>query len=258
MTFLSKRCRRFSRESSAAIVQPQRLVRQAGACRRRLWGLFIIVLLSATGCDAPPQPKAPQQTEREKAEESAEELHAAIWDRLALMPAVARNKLHYQRPISDLTREMELIESFRQQALNRGIHPDFAETVIRGQIESSKRIQERLHAEWTAQSLPEDVPLRDLMRDLRPAIDQTTERLLIALQRLGSVPNEFESAIEQVYARRSTLPPHVPVEAWDMAWAPLREAPRDFLRGAKALSRIPSLKSKPLEHQPLLPEFVPE
>ncbi len=252
------RCRCFSRKSSAAIVQPEQPVRQAGACGPQLWGLLTIALLFVTGCDAPPQPNAPQRTEREKAEESAEELHAAIWDRLALMPAVARNKFHYQRPISDLTREMELIESLRQQALNRGIHPDFAETVIRGQIEASKRIQERLHAEWTAQSPPKDVPLRDLLQELRPAIDQTTERLLIALQRLGSVPNEFESAIEQVYARRSTLPPHVPVEAWDMAWAPLREAPRDFFPGAKALSRIPSLKSKQPENQPLLPEFVPE
>lgn len=197
-------------------------------------------------------------SDRKNADEYAEELHAAIWNRLALMPSVAQSKFHHQRPISDRAREAEIIEQFRQMAMNRGIHPDFAERVMRAQIDAAKVIQTALFEEWKSQPPAEDMQLRDLVRDLRPSIDVTNERILVALQFLGAVPDEMKQSIEKAFLRRSPLPPHVPGEAWDLAWAPLLAAPRDFMPGRAALGHIPSLRSTLPEHQPLLPDFVPE
>ncbi|MDP1798906.1 MAG: gamma subclass chorismate mutase AroQ [Planctomycetaceae bacterium] len=210
------------------------------------------------GCTEAPatQPTAP--SDQAKADDYAVELHTAIWNRLALMPAVAQNKFHHQRPISDRGREAELVDQFRLQAANRGIQPDFAEKVIRAQIEASKLIQTELHAQWQDHPPSEDTLLRDLVQDLRPSIDLATERLLAALQLLGTVPQENTRAIEHAYARRSPLPPHVPEKAWDVAWAPLRDAPKDFVLSREALKRASSFRSALPENQPLLPEFVPE
>lgn len=197
-------------------------------------------------------------SDRSNADEYAEELHAAIWNRLALMPAIAQSKFHHQRPISDRAREAEIIEQFRQMAMNRGIHPDFAERVMRAQIDAAKLIQTALFEEWKSHPPAEDTQLRDLVRDLRPSIDVTNERILVALQLLGAVPDELTQAIEKAYVRRSPLPPHVPGEAWDMAWAPLLTTPRDFMPGRAALGPIATLRSMLPENQPLSPEFVPD
>ncbi len=239
------------------IVRSQSGGRQAPALQLRV--VCATILLLITGCyqTAPPLLKA-SSADRARADEYAEELHAAIWNRLALMPAVAQSKFHQQRPISDRAREAELVEQFRKLAMNRGIHPEFAERVIRAQIDASKRVQTELYEEWKAHPPPEDTHLRDLVQDLRPAIDVTNERMLVALQLLGAVPDELKRAMEHAHARRSPLPPHVSGEAWDVAWGPLLAIPENFMPGREALGPIPTLRSAQPENQPFVPDFAPE
>ncbi len=198
------------------------------------------------------------QSDQSKSSEFATELHAAIWNRLALMPAVAQHKFHQKKPISDRIREADVIQQFRNQAMFRGIHPDFAEAVMRAQIDAARLTQEQLHSEWERDPPPEDAQLRDLVRDLRPSIDETNERMLVALQLLGGVPLECQRALEEAYLRRSPLPPHVPTEAWELAWVPLRSVPPNFMPGRAALGKIPTSRSLLPENQPLLPDFAPE
>lgn len=224
-------------------------------------GLVLLTAALLAGCnggDSAPAAGVSTRSERERAEESAQELHAAIWHRLALMPAVAQTKFVHERPITDRNREELMIEEFRNQAHARGISPDFAERVIRSQIAASKQIQTELYAQWARTPPPDDDQLRDLAADLRPSIDAVTERMLIALQLLGGCPKEAAWAIEHAYARRSPLPPQVTEAAWDTAWAPLRDVPANFFPGRAALGPLPSLRSTLPEHQPLLPDFTPE
>jgi chorismate mutase len=242
------------------------IVRQGDTSRQLAWCGYRCALLLLTGsllagCDAPDSAATSTFTvrsERERAEEIAEELHAAVWHRLALMPAVAQTKFVNKRPITDRTRDALLIEEFRTQAHARGIRPEFAERVIRAQIEASKRIQTELYEEWEMTPPADSDTLRDLTQDLRPSIDAVTERMLTALQLLGGCPNEFSRAIEHAYAKRSPLPPQVPDAAWDLAWGPLREIPADFMPGREVLGRMPSVRSTLPENQPLMPEFAPD
>ena len=239
------------------------IVRQSVSRRQPVAAVVCIVLWSAllAGCGAEPSvgsADVPIRTERERAEEIAAELHSAVWNRLALMPAVAQVKFVQQRPITDPTREQAVIEEFRAQAQARGIRPEFAERVIVAQLDASKWIQSTLHQRWAQMPPDESEELKDLVQELRPAVDAATERILVALQLMGSCPNECQRAMEHAYARRSPLPPQVPEAAWDMAWAPLREAPPDFMPGRAALGRVPSLRSLSPENQPLTPDFAPE
>lgn len=251
-------------EASAPKPSSPRIVRQSPPRRQlRWWNALGTLLVGAllAGCDSTNSASVtpvPLRSERERAEEIAGELHSAVWNRLALMPAVAHVKFVQQRPITDRVREQELTDDFRSQAQARGIRPEYAERVITAQLEASKLIQSKLYEQWT-QSPPSDSDtLRDLTQELRPAIDAATERILTALQLLGGCPTEFQRAMEHAYARRSPLPPQVPEVAWDIAWAPLRETPTDFMPGRAALGRVPSLRSMSPENQPLSPDFAPE
>lgn len=232
--------------------------RQVVARRPRQAWITALLLLSLAGCRPTAPVSGSSLPPTAKADEYARELHTAIWNRLALMPAVAESKFHQQKPISDPVREADVIDHFRMQAVNRGIHPDFAEQVMQAQIDAAILTQKRLHAEWKVRPPAEDAQLRDLMRELRPSIDQANERLLIALQLLGSVPAECGPAIEAAFLRNSPLPPQVPGEAWERAWGPLRAAPKNFLPGRAALGEFASRRATPPENQPLLPELVPE
>lgn len=190
---------------------------------------------------------------------SGDLLHSAIWSRLALMPSVAYAKFVDNRPVTDRIREEEQVERFRRAAELRGISPDFAEAVMRGQIAASKQIQERLLADWAVHPPTADWSFRSLNNDLRPAIDETNDRMLVALQLLGTMPDEFPSLMELLSERRQPLPPNVTEEAWATAWWPLRtakvpyllERPGRVMRGPSAMPTMP-------QHQPLLPDFMPE
>ncbi len=239
-----------------------RIVRQISeGGQRRGCGLLLLTAGLLAGCDAGdsvPVTEVPFRSECDRAEETALELHTAIWHRLAIMPAVAQIKFVNGRPITDREREELMVEEFRNQAHARGILPDFAERVIRAQIAASKQVQTELYEQWAKAPPSNDEQLRDLAADLRPSIDAVNERILIAMQLLGGCPNDAARVIELAYARRSPLPPQVPEIAWDTAWESLRAAPPNFTPGRAALGRAPSLRSTLPENQPLLPDFTPE
>lgn len=222
------------------------------------WLLGIVGGIAFLGCD-PPRTAPPQLLDAAKLEANGEMLHSAIWSRLALMPSVAYAKFVDQRPITDRTRETELIDRFRAAADLRGISPDFAEAVIRGQIEASKLVQQRLYEDWQAHPPGADWTVRSLNNDLRPAIDETHDRLLVALQQLGTQPDAFPALVEQLSERRQPLPPNVTEEAWSAAWWPLRTATLPYLvpRAGRVLRGPSTLPTLP-QHQPLLPDFAPE
>ncbi len=112
-----------------------------------------------------------------------------IDERLTLMPDVARYKWNQKAAIEDLPRERQLIESVRQQALQRGLSPDRAEAFFAAQIEASKLIQRELFARWEVQGQGRFEVVRDLAGDIRPKLDSLNPQLLAAL---AAVPERLE------------------------------------------------------------------
>ncbi len=227
-------------------------------CRVILWA-SLLLLWSLTSCRPAPELATNVTPNVERTDENGDLLHAAIWSRLALMPSVAYAKFIDNRPVTDRSREEEQIERFRRAAELRGIAPDFAEAVMRGQIEASKQVQEQLSKEWKAHPPTADWTFRSLNNDLRPAIDETNDRMLVALQMLGTMPDEFPRLMEQLSERRQPLPPNVTEEAWATAWWPLRTAKLPYLvpRPGRVM-RGPTMMPTLPERQPLLPDFMPE
>ncbi|MBB6094574.1 cyclohexadienyl dehydratase [Povalibacter uvarum] len=109
---------------------------------------------------------------------------AAVFDlieqRLALMPAVASWKYAKSLPVVDADREQVVLDATVARAEKLGIEPGSARTLFALQIEIARRIQaEKIDAWRSGREQPP--PVRDLARELRPALDDIGDRLLRAI-----------------------------------------------------------------------------
>jgi len=144
----------------------------ATACLHQWLGACLVAVL-ASGCAT--------TTFRPAETAAVDQLLGLISQRLDVAPAVARVKWNTKAPIEDLTREQEVIDGAARRAGGYGLDPSVAGRFFRGQIEASKTVQNRLHAEWTASKQPPFTDVADLDRDIRPVLDRLTPQLLRAL-----------------------------------------------------------------------------
>lgn len=108
---------------------------------------------------------------------------ALVSQRLALAEPVARWKWAHHDAITDKPREDALLASLDKRARASGIDPVLTQQFFRDQIEASKDVQNALFDNWRLSRAPEGTP-PDLAKDLRPKLDDVTNALLGALDRV--------------------------------------------------------------------------
>lgn len=185
------------------------------------WALGLAILIG--GC-APGPMKTPARSQapvdRADLERRLERLEAALIDRLALMPDVARYKFANSLPIHDAERETKVTADFVQAAHREGVPGWLAENVINGQLQASRMWQEILIEEWT-QTPSDDRTVRDLTTELRPEIDRATARLIECLAE-SPVNNPRWTAALRLRIEAGTMrPANMPERVWWLAWEPL-------------------------------------
>jgi chorismate mutase len=113
---------------------------------------------------------------------------ALVSQRLALAEPVARWKWAHHESITDTPREDALLASVDKRAQSAGVDPAFARLFFRDQIEASKDVQNALFDSWNHSSPPAGTP-PDLVHDLRPKLDDVTNKLVAALARVEPLRN---------------------------------------------------------------------
>jgi cyclohexadienyl dehydratase len=123
-------------------------------------------------------------------------LRAAVSERLALMPEVARAKRATRRPVRDADREARVLEAAVRAVARRAAEagapePDPArvEAFYRAQIEAAVAVQEAVLADPPAAG---GGPVFDLQLQLRPALLRLGDRIAWSLVRLRSVPDRLD------------------------------------------------------------------
>ena len=146
--------------------------------RRRVFLLRLALVVGTSviaACQNPDLPAAP-------ANAFGHRLFGLVIERLHLAREVAWVKFGSGAPVHDPVRETALLARIVAQAKETGVDPVRAETFFRAQIEASRLAQETFIAQW--KSAPETRPTRpprDLLTDLRPALDALTPRMIAAL-----------------------------------------------------------------------------
>jgi chorismate mutase len=149
----------------------------ATPCLRRWLGVWLVAFI-ASGCAT---------TKFSAADTAAvDRLLGLIGQRLDVAPDVARVKWNTKAPIEDLSREKDIIDGVARRASEYRLDPAIAGRFFQGQIEASKTVQNRLHAEWTAATHPPFTEVADLERDIRPVLDRLTPLMMRGLA--GAVP----------------------------------------------------------------------
>ena len=149
------------------------LTRSATARRTRWLGVWLVAVL-ACGCATAPRFNPAETT-------AVDQLLGLIRERLDVSPAVARAKWNTNAPIEDPSREKAIIDGVARRAAEYGLDAAIAGSFFRGQIEASKTVQNRLHAEWRASKQLPFSEVDDLEQDIRPVLDRLTPMMLRAL-----------------------------------------------------------------------------
>ncbi|WP_405676458.1 chorismate mutase [Streptomyces sp. NBC_01511] len=126
---------------------------------------------------ARPQPVAPAHS----ATHALAPLTNLFAERLLIADKVAAAKYGTGRPIDDPAREQKILDDAAAPAVGLGLAPDTVVAVFGDQIEANKLVQRGLYARWDAH--PDERPTQrpDLDKEVRPALDRITTRLLNTL-----------------------------------------------------------------------------
>ncbi|MBV4480108.1 chorismate mutase [Pseudomonas khavaziana] len=125
--------------------------------------VFALLLTSATATAAPP---------------TLEPLLNSIAERLEIADQVALSKWDNHKPVEDKKREQEVIASVVAQAPGYKLEPVAAEQFFSAQIEANKLVQYAHLSDWQFQGKAPDDPRPDLVKQIRPQLDQLQKRLL--------------------------------------------------------------------------------
>ncbi|HYR97088.1 MAG TPA: transporter substrate-binding domain-containing protein [Candidatus Binatus sp.] len=121
-------------------------------------------------------------------------LLALIDLRLAFMPAVAAAKREAGRPVHDPAQEARVIAAARASALDRGLPPEAAETLLGAVVDASRAVQERfLERPWTVERL-------DLERAARPALARLSDLIIARAADLARDPEPAALEAEKIAA----------------------------------------------------------
>jgi len=105
--------------------------------------------------------------------------------RLALMNEVAAWKWHAKRPIVDSERERAVLDASVADAQAIGLDGVAARRFFDAQIRMAREVQEQAFARWDAMRVSPP-PGRDLVREIRPQLDEIGRELLVAVYRAAN------------------------------------------------------------------------
>ena len=134
-----------------------------------------IIFICSTLCVLTAHADGPRFTDPQQ---QASEVAALMAQRLELMQFVAAWKHARSVPITDAKREQAVLDATVERAAALGIEASSARSLFALQIELARDVQSQWIEEWK-KGAPPPAALRDLGRDLRPALDELGSRLLL-------------------------------------------------------------------------------
>ncbi|WP_191058766.1 gamma subclass chorismate mutase AroQ [Geminicoccus harenae] len=105
-------------------------------------------------------------------------LKAAMAERLAAMPDVARHKWNSGAAVEDRAQEARVVEGAVAAGQELGLAPEVVRSVAIAQIEAAKLVQSALIEQWQAEAAAKFTDVPDLAAVLRPAIGSATEAII--------------------------------------------------------------------------------
>ena len=102
----------------------------------------------------------------------------SIAERLEIADQVALSKWDSHKPVEDKKREKEVIASVVAQAPSYTLAPAAVEQFFAAQIEANKLVQYTHLSDWQVQGKAPDDPRPDLVKQIRPQLDELQKRLL--------------------------------------------------------------------------------
>jgi len=115
--------------------------------------------------------------------------------RLELADKVAAAKWGTDKPVEDPARERQVLADVAERAHRTGVDPGEATAFFRDQIEAGKTVQRGLYARWRAHPAERPTERPDLDKEVRPALDRLTVRLLHALKETGPLRHDPRCAV---------------------------------------------------------------
>ncbi|NWA28781.1 chorismate mutase [Pseudomonas gingeri] len=137
---------------------------------KRLACPLLLLFLSTSAFAAAPKATA--------APASLAPLLQAISERLDIADQVALTKWDSGKPIQDSPREQQVIANAAQEAATYQLNPEDVSQFLAAQIEANKLVQYALLAKWHAAGKAPTIARPDLVKQIRPALDQLQVRLL--------------------------------------------------------------------------------
>ncbi len=137
---------------------------------KRLASPLLLILLSTGAFAATPDSTPPPA--------SLAPLLQAMSERLDIADQVALTKWDSGKPIQDSPREQQVIANAAQQAATYQLAPEDVSQFLAAQIEANKLVQYALLAKWHTAGKAPTIARPDLVKQIRPALDQLQIRLL--------------------------------------------------------------------------------
>lgn len=156
----------------------------------RLLATFFVVLLGGCWSSEPaaaPVPAAGAPFRRAQADTAVADLLGLMRERLLLMHEVARCKWNEGKPITDPNREQQLLAELEQRGLAYGLSRKHARNFMAAQMAAGKLVQQADFARWKGQGQGTFNNVRDLNTELRPLIDDLSDRMLAQLAKVAPV-----------------------------------------------------------------------
>ncbi|MCB0639868.1 MAG: gamma subclass chorismate mutase AroQ, partial [Lewinella sp.] len=104
--------------------------------------------------------------------------------RLSYMKDVAAYKWQHQLSIENQAREQVVIQSSVEQASVYGLDTASARSFFEAQIIAAKEIQQYWFDQWTTQGVDEQLTFRDLDTEIRPALLDMGDQILLTISEL--------------------------------------------------------------------------
>lgn len=120
-------------------------------------------------------------------------------ERLSWMDEVAAVKKARSLPVTDPVREAQLLAAMTQRGTEAGLRESSVKAFFEGQMKAARTFQEewlKLHAD----AKPDDKPLTDLVKTVRPELDKISGKMIsnLAIARLQDKAKIVEEARQQL------------------------------------------------------------
>lgn len=118
------------------------------------------------------------------------------------MHEVAKWKWNTQKTIADANREEQLLVKLAERGREFGLSRERTRDFMTAQMEAGKLVQEADFANWRKQARGKFGDARDLNTDLRPLIDNVSDRLLAEVASMAPMLDDETAAAD--IERRAT------------------------------------------------------